>query len=41
MIARLLITVLMLAVSAVFLSPFAAAQGSDTVFDEANALSAA
>ena len=41
MIARLLITVLMLAVSAVFLSPFAAAQGSDTVFDEANALSPA
>jgi uncharacterized membrane protein YgcG len=41
MFARLLITMLMLAASAVFLAPFAAAQGSDTVFDEAGALSAA
>ena len=41
MFARLLITMLMLAASAVLLAPFAAAQGSDTVFDEAGALSAA
>ena len=41
MFARLLITMLMLAASVVLLAPFAAAQGSDTVFDEADALSAA
>ena len=41
MVARFLLTALMLAVSAIFLAPFAAAQGPDTVFDDANALSAA
>ncbi len=41
MAARLLITLLMLAASAALLAPFAAAQGSDTVHDEADALSAA
>ncbi len=41
MVARFLLTALMLAVSAIFLAPFEAAQGPDTVFDEANVLSAA
>jgi hypothetical protein len=41
MVARSLLTVLMLTASAMFFAPFASAQGSDTVFDEAGALSAA
>jgi uncharacterized membrane protein YgcG len=41
MVARSLLTVLMLTASAMFFAPFASAQGSDTVFDEAGTLSAA
>jgi uncharacterized membrane protein YgcG len=41
MLAKFLLTALMLAVSALFLAPFAAAQSPDTVFDEAKVLSGA
>jgi uncharacterized membrane protein YgcG len=41
MLARFRLTALMLVVSAMFLAPFAAAEGPDTVFDEANMLSPA